>query len=117
MMATVGANIQLNFVKQQKHNFSLMSTRDIDTDVPYSSNWFKGWLEPRINQTAFTKNTLFILTWDEALTSSPTNQIYTVLFGDVIQVAEGSDRTDDTPYDHYSLLRSIEDNVSLNCIS
>lgn len=76
-----------------------------------SSNWLKGWLEPRMNQTAFTKNTLFILTWDEALTISPTNQIYTVIFGDVIE-AEGSNRSGDTPYNYYSLLRSIEDNIS-----
>lgn len=80
----------------------------IDTSLAYCSNWTKTWLEPRLKEPAFTKNTLFILTWDEAANYLAKNQIYTVLFGDIIQ---RSSQTDGVAYTHYSILKTIEDNV------
>ncbi|KAL1936403.1 hypothetical protein VTP01DRAFT_537 [Rhizomucor pusillus] len=81
-----------------------------DTSLAYSSNWTQTWLEPRLKEPAFTKNTLFILTWDEAENYLAKNQIYTVLFGDVIK---RSSQTDGVRYDHYSILKTIEDNWDL----
>ena len=57
-----------------------------------------------------TKNTLFVLTWDENDTWTNPNQVFTVLFGPAVQ---RSVKTDNTAYNHYSVLRSVEENVSI----
>ncbi|KAL0089393.1 phosphoesterase [Phycomyces blakesleeanus] len=81
-----------------------------DTTLEYSSNWIKGWLEPRFEKPAFNTNTLFVLTWDEQKTYvSLENHVYTVLLGSAVKRAS---LTDGAPYSHYSVLRSVEDNVS-----
>ncbi|KAI8079978.1 phosphoesterase family-domain-containing protein [Halteromyces radiatus] len=81
-----------------------------DTSLQYASNWFKGFLEPRITNTNFTENTMFVSTWDEAKDYLIPNQIQTVLFGPSFKRSSTA-ATDATKYDHYSLLRTIEDNV------
>ncbi|KAI9311265.1 phosphoesterase family-domain-containing protein [Dichotomocladium elegans] len=79
------------------------------TDLAYSSNWTKNWLEPRMKQEAFTKNTLFVLTWDENQTwVLKPNHIMTVLFGPAVK---RSSKTDGVKYNHYSILKSVEENV------
>ncbi|KAI8144839.1 phosphoesterase family-domain-containing protein [Fennellomyces sp. T-0311] len=80
-----------------------------DTSLGYASYWLKSWLEPRITKSAFTENTLFVLTWDENKTYAIKNQVMTVLFGPAIDRIAA---TDGTAYNHYSVLKSIEENVS-----
>ncbi|KAI7854836.1 phosphoesterase family-domain-containing protein [Circinella umbellata] len=81
-----------------------------DTTLEYSSDWFKEWLEPRVDNPAFNNNTLFVLTWDEDKTYSIPNQILTVLFGPAVN---RSASTDNTKYDLYSILNSVEENWDL----
>ncbi|KAI9278744.1 phosphoesterase family-domain-containing protein [Phascolomyces articulosus] len=81
-----------------------------DTSLKYSSDWLKSWLEPRVTKSAFNTNTLFILTWDENKTYAIPNQILTVLFGPAV---DRVDATDNTKYDLYSILKSIEQNWGL----
>lgn len=82
----------------------------LDTDLAYSSNWTKSFIEPLMKEKNLTKNTLFVLTWDENDTWTKPNQVYTVLFGPAVK---RSVKTDDTSYNHYSVLRSVEENVSI----
>ncbi|KAF7721347.1 hypothetical protein EC973_004847 [Apophysomyces ossiformis] len=83
-----------------------------DTNMPYASKWFEGFLEPRIGKTELNKNTMFVATFDENFTYTIKNQIMTVLFGPDFKRSSNK-AEDDTPYNHYSLLRTIEDNWDL----
>ncbi|OZJ05608.1 hypothetical protein BZG36_01469 [Bifiguratus adelaidae] len=82
-----------------------------DTNVTYASNWLQNFLEPRISNPAFSNNTLFVVTFDEQATYlSLTNHVMTVLFGPAVQRAL---KTDGNAYNHYSLLKTVEDNWNL----
>lgn len=60
---------------------------------------------------------MFVSTWDEARNYLIPNQIQTVLFGPDFKRSSTSS-SDNTKYNLYSLLRTIEDNVSiLTCIT
>ncbi|CAO3640826.1 unnamed protein product [Cunninghamella blakesleeana] len=83
-----------------------------DTSLEFASNWFRSYLEPRINKTSFNKNTMFVSTWDEAKNYFIPNQIQTVLFGPDFKRSSNS-TSDNTKYDLYSLLHTIEDNWDL----
>ncbi|KAJ3291886.1 hypothetical protein HDU76_007219 [Blyttiomyces sp. JEL0837] len=74
-----------------------------DTSVSYTSNWLKGFLEPKLTNPAYA-NTLFFVTFDESASFSP-NQIYGVLLGKGIV---GAGQTDSNKYDHYSWLATQE---------
>jgi hypothetical protein len=80
-----------------------------DTGVGYASKWLQGFLTPLMAEPKFAEGTLVVVTFDEALDSSPDNQIYTVLLGNMVKAGSSSV----TPYTHYSLLRTIEDNFGL----
>ncbi|CAO3673695.1 unnamed protein product [Umbelopsis ramanniana] len=80
-----------------------------NTNVTYASNWLQSWLEPRISKPAFSDNTLFVLTFDESA-NILSNQVLTVLFGPAVS---RSSLTDGNPYNHYSLLKSVEQNWNL----
>ncbi|KAI8338656.1 phosphoesterase family-domain-containing protein [Chlamydoabsidia padenii] len=88
-----------------------------NTNVTYAGNWFESYLEPLMKQENITKNTMFISTFDEAehYTNVP-NQIQTVLFGPDFKRTSKS-KTDNTAYDHYSILRTIEDNWDLGTLN
>jgi acid phosphatase len=83
-----------------------------DTGVVHAAQWFSKFLEPRLKEPTFTKNTLFVSTFDEAkhYTHVP-NRVQTVLFGPDFKRPFNA-TTDNTTYNHYSILRTIEDNVS-----
>ncbi|KAI9201878.1 phosphoesterase family-domain-containing protein [Polychytrium aggregatum] len=80
-----------------------------DTGVTYASNWLKGWLEPKLANPIYA-NTLFAITFDENAGITP-NQVYTLLIGGPANAKKGT--TDGTAYNHYSLLKSVEDTWSL----
>ncbi|KAI8150259.1 phosphoesterase family-domain-containing protein [Fennellomyces sp. T-0311] len=83
-----------------------------DTDIDYGAKWLKKFLEPRIKKPAFSKNTMFVVTFDEDDSNTDENHVYTALFGPDWKGAPKS-KKDKKEYDHYSLLRTIEDNWSL----
>ncbi|KAI9494527.1 phosphoesterase family-domain-containing protein [Zychaea mexicana] len=82
-----------------------------DTDVDYGAKWLKKFLEPRIKKSAFSENTMFVVTFDEDDSNTEENHVYTAIFGPDWKGAPTSSK-DKKEYDHYSLLRTIEDNVS-----
>ncbi|KAJ2963245.1 hypothetical protein NQZ79_g1753 [Umbelopsis isabellina] len=81
-----------------------------NTNVTYAASWLQSYLEPRISNPAFSTNTLFVLTFDESANYLNNNQVFTVLFGPAVQ---RSSLTDGNKYNHYSILKSVEDNWNL----
>jgi hypothetical protein len=75
-----------------------------DTGVKFASMWMEREFSPLINNPVFASNVLLIVTFDED-DSMGDNHIYTVLFGQ--GVTPGS--TSGERYNHYSILRTIED--------
>ncbi|KAI9259579.1 phosphoesterase family-domain-containing protein [Phascolomyces articulosus] len=82
-----------------------------DTDIHYGAKWLKKFLEPRMKKSAFSENTMFVVTFDEDDSNTDENHVYTALIGPNWKNAPKA-KKDKTKYDHYSLLRTIEDNVS-----
>ncbi|KAI8336118.1 phosphoesterase family-domain-containing protein [Chlamydoabsidia padenii] len=88
-----------------------MKNNGRDTDLKTASHWLSSFLEPRLKQDAFSKNTLFVITWDEQETVvSLHNHVMTVLLGSMVR---RSSLTDGVPYDHYSILKTIQNNWDL----
>jgi len=80
-----------------------------NTNIAFAGNWLHKFLSPRLSK--FPNGTLFVITWDED-DYSEHNQIFTAIWGSMIEP-----RTKDhTRYDHFSLLRTIEDNWSLGSL-
>lgn len=82
-----------------------------DTGLAYGSNWLKGFLEPLRKNEAFMKGTLIVVTFDESRNDS-NNHIYTVLLGDMVMPGEYNEN-----YNHYSVLRTVEDNFGLGTLA
>ncbi|KAL5363459.1 phosphoesterase family-domain-containing protein [Aspergillus floccosus] len=74
--------------------------------------WSRSFLTPLLSNKNFnTDRTLIILTFDEGLTIG-TNQIYAVLLGGAVSGAKIGTK-DNTAYNHYSLLKTVETNWGL----
>jgi hypothetical protein len=83
-----------------------------DTGVAYADKWLNSYVGPLMNNPAFMKDMLLIITFDEDDQSTTSNHIYTAVYGD--SVAPGS--VSSNSYTHYSLLRTIEDNLGLGTL-
>lgn len=75
-----------------------------DTNVAFADHWLAQTFGPWLEDPRFMDGMLFVVTFDEG-SPSGSNHIYTVLYGRA--VVPGSVST--SRYDHYSLLRTIED--------
>ena len=60
----------------------------------------------------FPPEMLIVITFDEAYPYYDPYEIYTLLIGDMLQA--GTTRTE--PYNHFSLLRSVEENFGLGTL-
>ncbi len=83
-----------------------------NTSVSYADDWLSTTIGPLLQDPRFTTGLLLVVTFDEDeqiwfLPSS--NHVLTVLFGDAIQPGATSDKE----YNHYSLLRLVEDRFGL----
>lgn len=86
-----------------------------DTDIPTAAKWLQGFLGPLQKDKAFWQETLTIVTFDESDTDdSPDgpNHIYTVFLGDMVKKS-GADKGIAGNYNHYNVLRTIEENFGL----
>ncbi|KAJ3204633.1 hypothetical protein HDU67_009394 [Dinochytrium kinnereticum] len=83
-----------------------------DTGLAYGSNWTKGFLEGKLGHPNL-KDTLIMVVFDESATLTGPNKIYGVFLGAGIL---GKGVKDATIYDHYSVLKTIEDNFSLGSL-
>ncbi|KAJ5930066.1 hypothetical protein N7466_005559 [Penicillium verhagenii] len=83
-----------------------------DSSLATAGLWSRDFLTPLLaNEDFNTDSTLIILTFDEGLTTG-TNQIYAVLLGGALS-SDQVGTTDDTAYNHYSLLKTVETNWDL----
>lgn len=79
-----------------------------DTDVAYADRWFSKDFGPRLQNPLFNKNLTMFVTFDESA-SYFGNHIYTAVYGDSVKAGS----MDSSRYDHYSLLRTIEEGMGL----
>lgn len=82
-----------------------------DTDVAYADRWLKKRFGPLLDDPEFMGGMLFVVTFDED-SGTKGNRILTVLVGDTVKSGVKSS----TRYDHYSLLRTIEDAFKLGTL-
>jgi acid phosphatase len=86
-----------------------------DGHTPHSianaGTWLKTFLEPLVADTEFMRETLVVVTFDERLPDAD-NHVYAVLLGP--GATPGT--VDTTRYDHYSILRTVEENWSLGTL-
>jgi hypothetical protein len=80
-------------------------------DVDFLARWLEGFLTPLLASPAFMKGTLVVITFDESVPYAD-NHVYTTLLGDM--VAAGTVVPD--RFDHYSLLRTVEENFDLGTL-
>lgn len=79
--------------------------------VEFLSQWLRRFLEPLLANSGFMKGTLVIVNFDESLPHAD-NHVYAALLGDMVK--PGTVEPDH--YDHYSLLRTIEENFELGTL-
>ncbi|AET41693.1 uncharacterized protein Ecym_8424 [Eremothecium cymbalariae DBVPG len=83
-----------------------------DTTIKFAADWSRSFLEPLLSNEYFMRDTLVLLTFDENDTYTSANRVFSILLGGAVpEHLKGT--TDDTYYDHYSQLSSIEANWDL----
>lgn len=83
-----------------------------DSSLATAGTWSRNFLTPLLSNENFnTDKTLIILTFDEGTTTG-TNQVYAVLLGGAVSSAKVGTK-DNTAYNHYSLLKTVETNWDL----
>ena len=80
-----------------------------DTGVAYADKWLAGRFGALLKDARFIKDMLFVVIFDEA---DHGNRVYAALYGDMVQARSVSGVT----YNHYSLLRTIEDGLGLGSL-
>lgn len=83
-----------------------------DTTIKVSGKWSFDFLNPLLKNDYFTEKTLVVLTFDENETYEEPNRVLTILLGDIDESLKGTE--DDTYYDHYSLLSTVQKNWDLD---
>ncbi len=83
-----------------------------DTGAKYAERWLAKTFGNLLKNPAFIKDTLFIVTFDES-NNIFSNRIYTSLFGQAIKSGYVSEK----PYNHYSMLKTIESLLGLESLN
>jgi phospholipase C len=82
-----------------------------DAGIGEADAWLQGFLTPLLTDPHFMRRTLLVVTFDEDSGFSG-NHIYTVAVGEMVQPGA----TNGNSYNHYSLLRLIEDNYGVGTL-
>lgn len=92
-----------------------MTSDGHDTSVTTAGEWSTTFLTPLLDNPTFMKRTLVLLTFDENHTYTDANRVLAILLGDAVpQQLVGT--TDDSFYDHYSELSTVEANWGLDTL-
>ncbi len=83
-----------------------------DTTVTFAADWMRSFLDPLLNNTYFMNDTLIVVTFDENEASTVGNRVFALLLGGAIP-ANLRGTTDNTFYNHYSMLSTVEVNWGL----
>ncbi|KAG4029618.1 hypothetical protein MFRU_015g01550 [Monilinia fructicola] len=89
-----------------------MTNNGHDSNDTVAGNWSRMFLEPLLNNDYFMNDTLVVLTWDENSENDEENKLFAILIGGAIPPAF-KNTTDDTFYNHYSMLSTIQLNWGL----
>jgi hypothetical protein len=85
-----------------------------DTGLKPATAWLEGFLKPFFAKPELLDQTLLEITFDESRSHSPhPNHIYTVFLGHMVKPGA----VVETPTDHYSVLRTIEDNFGIGTLN
>lgn len=77
-----------------------------------AGRWAKGFLDPLLKNKNFnTDRTLVVLTFDESENYFNSNQVYAALLGGAVSQKNGTRNS--KKLNHYSLMKTVEDNWSL----
>jgi hypothetical protein len=83
-----------------------------DTSAQFTGTWVKKFLDDTFPEK-LRQGTLVVVTFDESGGNSD-NRIYTLFLGDMVKPASQQDpKALSKSYNHYSVLRTIEDNFGL----
>ncbi|KAI8868675.1 phosphoesterase-domain-containing protein [Ramicandelaber brevisporus] len=104
----LATDLAANTVPQYSFYTPDMNNDGHDTNTTYASKWLQGFLPKLTTNKQLMENTAVVLTFDED-DYNGTNQVYTAVLGKGVKAGS----TDGNKYDHYSLLRTIEDNFEL----
>ncbi|KAI0405157.1 phosphoesterase family-domain-containing protein [Xylaria palmicola] len=84
-----------------------------DTSVTVAGKWARNFVEPLLANKNFNKDrTLIALTFDESENYLGSNRVFTVLLGTAVPSSRVGTQ-DAARYNHYSLVRTVEDNWAL----
>jgi acid phosphatase len=89
-----------------------MSNDGHDTNTTTAATWSRTFIEPLLTNDYFMNDTLVVLTWDENEQYTEENKVFAILLGGAIPPAF-KNTTDNTFYNHYSLLSTVEANWGL----
>lgn len=88
-----------------------------DTDTNYVANYLEQEWVPRFEDKKFTKDLAMVMTYDESETYGAPNHVYAALIGDALGKQNGHvSHEDATEYNHYSLIKTVEDNWCLGSL-
>jgi phosphoesterase family protein len=76
-----------------------------DTDPATADAWLQSRLGPLLTDPRFMNDMVVMITWDESVSATTQNAVATLLLGDSVRPGAESMNW----YDHYNLLRTIED--------
>ena len=82
-----------------------------DTGVAFGDKWLKAHFDKTLHSSKFPDDLLVVITFDES-SHNLDNKIYMLMLGPSVKVGS----TSDIRYDHYSLLKTIEDNLGLGSL-
>ncbi|KAI0442720.1 phosphoesterase family-domain-containing protein [Xylaria telfairii] len=84
-----------------------------DTSVTVAGKWARNFLDPLLSNKNFNQDrTLIVLTFDESENYLGANNVFTALLGNAVPSSKVG-TTDSTRYNHYSLIKTVEDNWAL----
>ncbi|KAL7627211.1 hypothetical protein AAE478_003987 [Parahypoxylon ruwenzoriense] len=92
-----------------------MTSDGHDSDVTVAGRWTRSFLEPLLSDSRFMKNTLVLVTFDENETYRIQNRVLAILLGDAVP-ANLVGTTDNTYYNHYSELATVQANWDLRTL-
>lgn len=110
----VGADqFQTDWKNRQLPNFAFFTPNldddGHDTDLATASKWLENFLTPLLSDGPGMQSTLIEITFDESDSHFDNNQILTLFMGPMVQPGANIS----THYNHYDVLRTIEDDFSL----
>ncbi|KAG6914513.1 hypothetical protein DXG01_016845 [Tephrocybe rancida] len=87
-----------------------------DTDVTFSGNWARGFIEPLLKNRHFNdEKTLIILSFDENGSDVPQNRVFTIVLGNALP-KQLVGKVDSNFYTHYSTIATAEANWGLHTL-